>query len=44
MNNAEGNRDHLEITGNAEGSRYHLEITGNTGNQDHRTIGNTKDE
>ena len=44
MNNAEGNRDHLEITGNAEGSRYHLEITGNTGNLDHRTIGKTKDE
>lgn len=44
MNNAEGNRDHLEITGNAEGSRYHLEIIGNTGNLDHRTIGKTKDE
>ena len=36
MNNAEGNRDHLEITGNAESSRNHLEITGNAGNLDHR--------
>lgn len=44
MNNAEGNRDHLEITGNAESSRNHLEITGNAGNLDHRTIGKTKDE